>query len=214
MEWALGILLALGAYLLGSIPTAYIVVRFQKGTDIRDLGSRNVGALNTFHQVGLAGSALVLAVDAAKGALAMLTSDWIGAPQWSIFAVAISVMVGHNWPVFLGFRGGKGVITGLGVFLALLPFEALGSLTVFIITVSVSRYISLGSMAGAVAMFMIMVAETVVFSDSAAPHWAYLILSAALAGIIVYRHRDNIRRIRDGTEPKFSMSRPDNKQTL
>jgi len=121
MDWLLAALLSLGAYLLGSIPYAYILVRRVRGLDIRRVGSRNVGALNTFQQVGIWGSLLVLLFDAGKGALAVLAPSWTGAPGWTVYSTAILVVVGHNWPVFLGFRGGKGAASILGVSLALFP---------------------------------------------------------------------------------------------
>lgn len=111
----------LAAYLLGSFPSAYILVRRLKGVDIRQVGTRNVGTLNTYYQVGKWGALLVLLADAGKGAVAVLLPGWAGAPDWSVYLAAPLVVAGHNWPVFLGFRGGKGAATVLGVSLALLP---------------------------------------------------------------------------------------------
>ena len=107
MEWTGAVLLGLGAYLLGSVPTAYILVRLAKGIDIRQVGTGNVGALNTFQQVGIWGGLMVLVVDAGKGALSSLAPSWAGAPEWTVFLTTPLVVAGHNWPVFLGFRGGK-----------------------------------------------------------------------------------------------------------
>ena len=99
--------LVLGAYLLGSVPTAYIMVRLVTGNDIRCLGSRNVGTLNTYHQLGTWDAMPVLLVDAGKGALAVLVPAWLGAPHWTVFFTTALVVGGHNWPVFLNFQGGK-----------------------------------------------------------------------------------------------------------
>ena len=113
--------LGLGAYLLGSVPTAYIMVRLVTGHDIRRLGSKNVGALNTYQQVGTWRAVPVLIVDAGKGVLAVLVPIWLGAPHWTVLATTTLVVAGHNWPVFLGFRGGKGASAIFGVSLALVP---------------------------------------------------------------------------------------------
>ena len=97
------------SYLRGAIPSAYLVVKFLHGQDIRDLGSKNVGALNAFHQAGILGALLVLSVDSLKGALAIWISQWLEAPQWTGFLTATLVVLGHNWPVVLRFQGGNGV---------------------------------------------------------------------------------------------------------
>ena len=109
------------AYLVGSVPFAYLVSRWFKGIDIRRVGSGNVGAVNTFRQVGLRAGSVVLAADVLKGVLAVYIPVWMGAPHWTMYYTPIAVVAGHNWPLFLGFRGGKGVATVLGVSLAMLP---------------------------------------------------------------------------------------------
>jgi glycerol-3-phosphate acyltransferase PlsY len=139
LDWIAAGFLGLAAYLIGSIPTAYIIVYWLKGVDIRHVGSRNVGALNAFHQVGIAGALAVLIVDAAKGALAVLVPGWIGAPIWVAYFTAILVVVGHNWPVFLGFRGGKGVATIFGISLVIVPQLTLIALGPTILLVLLTR---------------------------------------------------------------------------
>ena len=119
------VVLGLGAYILGSIPTAYILVRLNTGHDVRQMGSGNVGALNTFHQVGIAGAMLVFLMDAGKGVLAVLAPSWLGAPQWTMFVTTTSVVAGHNWSVLLNFRGGKGAATIFGISLVLAPLLTL-----------------------------------------------------------------------------------------
>ena len=121
MDLAAAALLGLGAYVLGSFPTGYVLVRAVRGTDIRDVGGGNVGALNTYQQVGAWGGLLVLSVDAAKGALAALAPGWSGAPEWTVFLTTPLVVAGHNWPLFIGFRGGKGAASILGVSLVVAP---------------------------------------------------------------------------------------------
>ena len=136
--------LGLGAYLLGSVPTAYIMVRLVTGNDIRRLGSRNVGALNTYQQVGTWGAMPVLIVDAGKGVLAVLVPTWLGAPHWTVFMTTSLVVAGHNWPVFLGFRGGKGAAAIFGVSLALVPVLTLITLAPVAAIVLAIRNVVLG----------------------------------------------------------------------
>ncbi len=111
LDLVLGLVLSLGSYLLGSVPTAYLVVRALRGDDIRRLGSGNVGALNTYHLLGFGPAMLVLVGDTAKGVLAVGVPWLTGADYWVIFATTPLVVVGHNWPVFLKFQGGKGAAT-------------------------------------------------------------------------------------------------------
>ena len=136
--------LGLGAYLLGSVPTAYIMVRLVTGHDIRRLGSRNVGALNTYQQVGTWRAMPVLIVDAGKGVLAVLVPIWLGAPHWTVFVTTALVVAGHNWPVFLGFRGGKGAAAIFGVSLALVPVLTLITLAPVALIVLAVRNVVLG----------------------------------------------------------------------
>lgn len=200
---------ALG-YALGGLPFGYWISRLFGVADIRQHGSGNSGAANVWRIAGRTAGMIVLFLDVLKGIMSVVAVSYLpevtGGNVFAEISAGGAAILGHVFSPWLNFRGGKGVITALGVFLALLPFEALGALAVFVITVSVSRYISLGSMVGAVSMFFILLAETVFFSESAAPHPAYLFLSAAFAGIIIYRHRGNISRIRDGAERKFSLS--------
>ena len=136
------------AYGLGSVPSAYIVARLAKGIDIRSVGSGNVGALNTFRQIGPGAASLVLSVDIFKGVLAILTAMWIGDSFWACLYGAAGVVAGHNWPVFLGFRGGKGAATALGVSLALLPLLTLVSFAAAVLVALAVRNAVLGAAAG------------------------------------------------------------------
>ncbi len=116
------ITLALGAYFLGSVPTAYILVRWLKGEDIRDNGSHNVGALNTYRQAGIFAGLVVLLVDMGKGILAVVVPRLIGVDDWLLFITTPLVVAGHNWPVFLNFRGGKGAAAIFGISLVIVPW--------------------------------------------------------------------------------------------
>jgi glycerol-3-phosphate acyltransferase PlsY len=131
------------SYLLGSIPAAYLVARIRKGVDIRTVGSRNMGTMNVMYQVGFAYGLLVLVIDIGKGALAVLIAQWLGLPQIiQLFAGAI-VVLGHVFPVFLKFRGGKGGATCIGVLAALIPWAALAYLVLFLILLRLTRFATL-----------------------------------------------------------------------
>ena len=134
----------MGAYLLGSVPTAYVAVRMACGADIRELGSRNVGAFNTYKQVGPWGGIFVLLTDTAKGALAVAVPRLAGADDWTLFATTTLVVAGHNWPVFLNFRGGKGAAAIFGISLAVVPSLVLITLAVVALIVLVIRNVVLG----------------------------------------------------------------------
>ena len=116
------ILLALGVYVVGSVPTAYILVRLAKGDDIRESGSGNVGALNAYQHAGAWAGLTVLLVDTGKGVLAVAAPRLFGVDDWALFVTTPLVVAGHNWPVFLGFRGGKGAAAIFGISLAIVPW--------------------------------------------------------------------------------------------
>ena len=148
MDLALAAVGTLLAYLVGSIPTAYIVVRLLKGADIRTVGSRNVGALNTFKQVGVPAGIGVLIADASKGAIGYFLPLWLGAPDWAAYSSATAAIAGHNWPIFLRFRGGKGAATILGIGLALAPIPALIGLGTAIVLAAIARHIVTAALLG------------------------------------------------------------------
>ena len=152
MDWMVAILLGLGTYLLGSVPTAYIVVCLAKGIDIREVGTGNVGALNAFQQVGPWGGILVLLIDAGKGALAVLVPGWAGAPEWTGFLTAPLLVAGHNWPAFLGFRGGKGAAAIFGISLAVVPLLTLIALGPTVLVMISVRNVVLGAAFGFVLL--------------------------------------------------------------
>jgi len=128
------------SYLLGSIPSAYIAGRLVKKVDIRQVGGRNAGALNTAREIGLAAGLAVLIADIVKGSLAVLIAQWLGFSLTFVLLAGFAAVVGHNWPVFLKFRGGKGTATTLGVLLALAPLElAIGLAIIFIVILATSN---------------------------------------------------------------------------
>jgi len=121
---AIGIIAVIIGYLLGSIPFAYIAARLIKGVDIRRVGGGNVGALNIMREVGMVAGLAVLLADMGKGALVVLIAQWLGVSMVFVFVVGLAAVVGHSWPVFLGFKGGRGAATAIGVFLVLTPVES------------------------------------------------------------------------------------------
>ena len=139
------------------MPTAYILVRLVKGVDLREVGTKNVGTLNTYHQIGAWAALLVLVADAAKGALAVGVPLLAGAPDWALYVTATLVVTGHNWPVFLGFRGGKGAAAILGVSLALVPWLTLMALLPAALFALLLRNVVLGSAFGFVLLNTLLV---------------------------------------------------------
>jgi glycerol-3-phosphate acyltransferase PlsY len=188
------------AWLVGSIPTAYLVGR-ANGVDLRKVGSGNLGATNVFRTLGWKWGLAVYAVDVAKGALPVL---WLpsfcqverGWPWGVVFGIA--AIIGHVRPVFLlGRGGGKGVATASGVFLALAPLAALAALVTFIIVVAASRYVSLGSLAGAVVLPIAIAWQERAMSPM-------VIVSAVIALFVFWTHRENIQRLMRGEERRVS----------
>lgn len=148
LEWVLVVGLSLGAYLLGSIPTAYIVVRLAKQQDIRQLGSHNVGAMNAFQQAGTWAGVLVLLADAGKGAITVLAPSWLGFPIWTVLLSSSLTVIGHIWPLFLNFRGGKGAAVVLGVSLTFLPLLTLIAAVPTALAILITRNVVIGAVFG------------------------------------------------------------------
>ena len=145
------IIIPIVAYLLGSIPFGYLIVRGKSGADIRETGSGGTGATNVSRRAGKAAGVLTLLLDAAKGCVAVLIAKAFGGDDWVIAMAAIAALVGHIFPVWLGFRGGKGVATGVGIFLVLAPLALLCAGVVFVAIVFLTRYVSLGSITAPIA---------------------------------------------------------------
>jgi glycerol-3-phosphate acyltransferase PlsY len=185
-------------YLLGSIPFGYILVRASAGADIRKEGSGNIGATNVYRKSRWAGLATLL-LDGGKGYLAVAVAAWIGGSRDWQAAAAVCAIAGHVFTVFLGFKGGKGVATGCGAFLAVSPPAVAPTFIVFVLTVLLSRYISLAS----------------ILATAAFPLFAFcyqensgIILWSALGSIlIIAKHHQNIRRLFVGKEHKFALGR-------
>ena len=172
METVIGITLAVAAYLLGSVSPSYLLVRFKTGEDVRQTGSRNAGTLNTYHRLGIAGGLAVLTADAGKGALAVLVPTLVGAPPWAMFATAPLVLIGHNWPVWLQFRGGQGAAVLLGVSLGLFPVVTAVCLIPVALVMVIFRNVVLGS---ATAYVLVCIALIIVGTE-----WPMVLLSILL----------------------------------
>ena len=200
MTWRI-IVAAAGAYLLGSVPFGYLLYRIRQGGDIRNAGSGNMGATNVVRTAGIAAGAATLLLDAAKGYAAVALAGYLatGSSDAGSLAAFLAIL-GHVYPVFLKFRGGKGVATGLGAFLVISPVSVLVCAVLFMITSLLSRYVSLASMVAAGTFpLVLLVRDESAFAQLAA------LLSAAL---ILFRHRSNWQRLRSGTElPIFGRGR-------
>jgi glycerol-3-phosphate acyltransferase PlsY len=192
----------LAAYFLGSIPFGLFLAKLLGGSDVRKAGSGNIGAANVARVVGPLAGILTLLLDTAKGAAAV----WLAArfthesAVWMMLA-ALAALVGHCFPVWLKFKGGKGVATALGVFLALCPLAALIALLLFALVVACWRYVSLGSISAAAAMPLLMY---FLWAPHHAPPLIIALGSLAAALLVVYKHGANIQRLMEGEEPKFS----------
>lgn len=182
-------------YFLGSIPFGYLLVKMTAGTDIRSVGSGNIGATNVYRRSRWAGL-LTLLLDAGKGFLAVVVAALMGGTrEWQAVA-AIAAIAGHIFSVWLGFKGGKGVATGCGAYLAISPSAVGTTLILFVLIVALTRYVSLGS----------------ILATGAFPLWAYLyheprsvlIWAAIGSAIIIAKHHQNLRRLLSGTEHKFA----------
>jgi acyl phosphate:glycerol-3-phosphate acyltransferase len=189
---------AIIAYLLGAIPVGLLVAR-AKGVDIRSVGSGNIGATNVFRSIGKPWGVATFVLDALKGFVpAWVFPLWCADPGWSIgLLFGCMAIAGHNWPVYLGFKGGKGVATSAGVLLGVAPVEALIGAGVWFAVFFVSRYVSLASIAAAVAI-------PAAGWLRAEAHGPVLPVVLTLLGILaVWRHRSNIERLSNGTENRF-----------
>jgi glycerol-3-phosphate acyltransferase PlsY len=188
------------AYLIGSIPFSFLVARAFGVHDVLRVGSGNVGATNVLRNAGKVAGALALLLDLGKGAAASALAGRLAPGEAALpAAAAVAAVVGHMYPVWLRFQGGKGVATGLGAFAPLAPKAALGALAVFAFTALATRFVSLGSVAGAVAMAGFVLALR--GPDLVA------IAACLTAVLVVFRHRSNLRRIFGGTERRVGQPR-------
>jgi acyl phosphate:glycerol-3-phosphate acyltransferase len=199
-------LLVLAGYLLGSIPFGLIFAKLFAGKDVREHGSGNIGATNVSRVVGPLAGILTLLLDAAKGAAAVLLAARMTdhAASATVFA-GIAALLGHCFPVWLRFKGGKGVATALGIFIALCPLAALAAFVLFLLVALFWRYVSLGSLSAAAAMPLLIY---FLWAPGHAPPLVVTLGTLFAAILIFFKHDANLQRLVDGTEPKYSLGKP------
>lgn len=195
------------AYLLGSIPFGYLLVRFFRKEDIRNTGSGNIGATNVARSGAKGLGILTLLLDLGKGLLAVVLARHLapgapGAPSDLAVAAAVAAVVGHVFPVWLSFKGGKGVATALGVFLGLAPMVALAAVAMFVVVVAISRIVSLASI---VAAAVLPVFAMLLLPDRSPVYLGGVIF---LALLVIVKHQANIQRLIAGTENRFGAKKP------
>ncbi len=183
------------SYFVGSVPFGYMAGKL-RGVDIRSQGSGNIGATNTLRLLGVPAGLAVLVLDVGKGVLAAHLGLVVGGPWLGVLAGFLAV-VGHNWSVFLGFKGGKGVATSFGLALRLMPVPSLAALLAFAIVVGLTRLVSLGSMVGAGVILV-----AVLGTSQPLP---YILVAVLAVAFVFIRHRDNIARLRTGTENRLNL---------
>ena len=198
-------------YLIGSIPVGFILGKLARGIDIREHGSGNIGMTNVMRILGVKSGVFVFFADIAKGAAAVALAWAILAYSpnmvvWGQVAGGAAAIVGHSWPIYIGFKGGRGIATGFGAVLVLSWPVGLIAFTVFLLVVGLSRYVSLGSILGALTMLLAMI-PFVVLDVWSFGHFAYIVFGLVVVPIVIFRHRDNIRRLLSGTESKIGSSR-------
>jgi glycerol-3-phosphate acyltransferase PlsY len=194
------ILFAVLSYLLGSVPTGYLLVRMTGHKDVRDLGSGSTGATNVLRVKGWKTALPVAVFDVLKGFLpAFLALKWFGDPAFAALCGLVAV-VGHCYPFSIGFRGGKGVATSLGAYAAIALWPCLASLGVFLVAVGLTGYVSLGSILGSFAFPVIVLAT--------GGSWRVVLLSLVIAAVVILRHGGNIVRLINGRERKLGEKVP------
>lgn len=191
-------LVVLGSYLLGSISFGIIITRLVKGKDIRDYGSGSTGMTNVLRTVGKGPAAMVLIGDALKGAASVMIGNYFGGSVYAVIGGLVA-MTGHTYPIYHGFRGGKGVATGFGVMIALAPDVILVAIIIFILSVLISRYVSLGSILAAISVPIMMI-----LFGKPMPLIVFGLLGASF---VLYSHRSNLKRLYNGTEFKIGQQR-------
>lgn len=194
LDVTLAVVTMIIGYFLGTIPSGFLVAKLH-GVNIQQVGSGNIGATNVLRALGVVPAIIVVILDPLKGALATLLPLALGVGPWGVALTGLAVVLGNNFNVLLGMRGGKGIATSIGVFLVLSPLVTVFSLALGLFTILVSRYVSLGSLVGMVALPLFLIAREV--------HLAYLLLGIALTTLALLRHRANIRRLLAGKESRL-----------
>lgn len=182
-------------YLIGSFPTGYWVAK-SHGVEIQKIGSGNIGATNVLRAVGVLPAIIVVIADPLKGMLAVLIADLMGVSEWGLVLAGLAAVLGHNFNIFLGFKGGKGIATSLGVGIAIAPAAALAAAAIGLFTMVAGRYVSLGSVVGLVAAPLFLVMQPTFTLPQ-------LCLFLSLSTLAVIRHRENLIRLAKGNERRI-----------
>ena len=187
------------AYLLGSISWGYMLLQWKMGVDVREFGSGRTGMSNVLRTGGVKSAVVVLTLDIGKGVMAVVLAREVIGTSGAEVAAGLIVLAGHNWPVFLQFKGGRGILAALGGLALMVPVAAIIATATFLTITALSRYISLGSVVGVMigALAILALALAGVNSDT------YMVYGFIAAAMIVWQHRDNIQRIRDGNERRL-----------
>jgi glycerol-3-phosphate acyltransferase PlsY len=193
------LILAPLAYVLGSVPWGFLVVRLFHGVDVRDFGSGRTGTSNVLRTGGLKSAALVLVLDLSKGALAVLLAKVVADTAAADVTTGLLVLAGHNWSLFLGFKGGRGIMPAAGAVLVISPIALALCVVAWAAAALATRYVSLASLS-AVTMAVVAAAVQIVFFDFS---YVYLIYFGIGGFIIFWQHSDNIMRLRHGAEPRL-----------
>lgn len=214
-----GIIILL-SYLVGSIPTALLVSRAVKGIDIREHGSGNMGGTNVMRVLGWKYGLLVVLIDALKGVIAVVLitrlhhgnipfNNITPFDDFTLIQIiaGITAVIGHIWTIFAGFKGGKGIATALGILLIISTVDILIAVGIFVIVVTFSKYISLGSVLAAVAVPLALVVRENVFDAQISNYYTLLPFLILLSLLVIFTHRKNIQRILSGEEKKISFSK-------
>ena len=189
-------------YLFGSFPSGYLAGRIAKGIDIRSLGSGSTGATNVLRHIGKRAAITVFLLDVFKGVISILLAKYfLLNDSWQV-AIGLSTLIGHIWPVWLNWRGGKAVATGLGIFLGLSWQVGIATLGIFILMIVLFRIVSLASLSAALALPLIMF----ISFKSSSFSLPFLMISLLAMTLVIWRHRDNIIRLIKGKEPKIGQS--------
>ena len=189
------------AYLIGSLSWGYMLVDLAMGEDIRDFGSGRTGMSNILRTAGGKAAALVFVLDAGKAVLVVLLARSVAGSVEIEVAAALVALCGHNWPIYLGFRGGRGIMPGFGGLSVMAPWVAIAGGALFLVVTLSSRLLSLGSIVGTLAVALISLALTFVIGH----HQLYTLYAFVGGALIIWQHRDNIRRIANGTERKLGL---------
>ena len=191
----------IGSYLIGSIPSGLIIGKLRR-VDIREYGSGNIGTTNVLRTLGARYGALVLIADVFKGVIAVLLARYIIGSPMSEMAAGFAAVAGHDWSLFLKFKGGRGVATSLGGILPMAmwaPLAAVAGVVIFIALIALTRYVSLASIMGSLSAVVAMA----VFMGMDRVPWEYLVYIVVVVALIIFQHRDNISRLLSGTESKL-----------